>query len=295
VLPFTWLDLKQALSGADLVVLGVNSLGVNWAAGMLGPVLPENIPVLMLTKGLAGIQNKLQILPDLLRSGMPADIRDRVEIYAVGGPSIAGELANRRHTSVMVAGQNLVLLRKLRDLLSTEYYHVWLSTDIIGVEMCVALKNAYALAVGIIGGILEKEGKAENGAVMHNMAAAIFAQGLWETAYLVEHMGGELVSVYSLPGAGDLYVTSAGGRNSRMGQFLGLGLQYTEAKAKYMPDETVEGAQLLLDIGPTIESMVDLGILDRDRIPLLRALGEIVCQEKPVNFPWDQFFAGVPQ
>ncbi len=295
VLPYTWLDLKHALAGADLVVLGVNSLGVNWAAEMLGPVLSSQLPILMLTKGLSGKENELQILPDLLRSELPAKIQNQVEICAVGGPSIAGELANRRHTSVVFAGKNIALLTKLQDLLRTDYYHVFLTTDITGVEVCVALKNAYALAVGIIGGILEKDGAAENGSVMHNLAAAIFAQGLWETAYLVEQLGGQLASVYTLPGAGDLYVTSAGGRNSRMGRWLGLGIQYQEAKERYMPEETIEGAQLLLDISPAVNEMVELGKLDGARIPLLRRLGDMVCRGGPVNFPWDEFFYGVPE
>ena len=70
-----------------------------------------------------------------------------------------------------------------------------------GVELCVALKNIYALAVGLVRGLLEKSGEVENEAKMYNLAAAIFGQGLWEIAYMVEKMGGQLRSVYSLPGA----------------------------------------------------------------------------------------------
>ena len=65
---------------------------------------------------------------------------------------------------------------------------------------------------------------------MHNLAAALFAQGLAETAYLVQHkLGGGIETVYSLPGAGDLYVTTQGGRNSRMGRLLGMGMPYSSA------------------------------------------------------------------
>ena len=69
-------------------------------------------------------------------------------------------------------------------------------------------KNVYALAVGLVGGFLEKEGLANNGAVMHNLAAAISAQGLSEISYMVQHMDGEQRSVHTLPGTGDQYVTS---------------------------------------------------------------------------------------
>ncbi len=291
VTPYTVSGLEEALVGADLLVLGVNSLGVNWAADTLAPLLPPDLPVLMLTKGLTGDRNRLQILPDVLRQGFPADYRHRLRIAAVGGPSIAGELAARRHTCVVVTGSDRALLE---NMFRSPYYHVWLNTDLIGVEVCVAMKNAYALGVGLVLGWLEREGEADNKAVMHNLAAALFAQGLWETAYLVEYMGGDLSSVYTLPGAGDLYVTCQGGRNSRMGRLLGLGIPYPQAKREYMPDETVEGAELLLEIGPTIEALVRDGVLDGKRLQLVRTLAEIVRSEQPLPIPWDEFFQGVP-
>ncbi len=128
---------------------------------------------------------------------------------------------------------------------------------------------------------------------MHNAASAIFTQALWETGYLVEYLGGQRSSVYALPGAGDLYVTCQSGRNSRMGRFLGLGMNYRQAKAKYMPEDTVEGAELALAIGPTIETLMDQGDLDRVTIPLLRTVINIVCHETPPKIPWDAFFADV--
>jgi len=292
VTPYTVSGLEEALMGVDLLVLGVNSLGVNWAAEILSPILPLNVPVLMLTKGLMGDRKKISILPDVLRNGLPADYRDQVQISAVGGPCIAGELASRRHTCVVFTGQDQTLLDQLCDLMRNPYYHVWTSTDLVGVETCVALKNVYALAVGLVHGWLEKEGTADNGAVMHNLAAAIFAQGLWETAYLVDYMGGQLQSVYTLPSSGDLYVTSQGGRNSKMGRFLGMGMNYQEAKTRYMPDETIEGAELVLDIGPTMEVLFERGELDWARLPLLRAMASIVSGQEPAELPWDDFFKG---
>jgi glycerol-3-phosphate dehydrogenase (NAD(P)+) len=183
------------------------------------------------------------------------------------------------------------LLERLAGLLRTPYYHVWTNTDIVGVEVSVALKNIYALAVGLVIGLLEKEGQADNGAVMYNLAAAIFAQGLYEMAYLVRYMGGQPHNIYTLPGAGDLYVTAQGGRNCRMGRLLGLGLPYSQAKAEHMPDETIEGAQLAQAIGPTIEAMIARGELEGSVLPLLQMMINIVCHDAPVDIPWDAFFA----
>lgn len=292
VTPYTYDRLAEAAREADLVVVGVNSLGVEWAADRLGDVLRPETPVLMLTKGLEGDGERLRILPDVLRAGLPDDLRRQVQIAAVGGPSIAGEVAVRHHTCVMVTGTDAALLERLAAMLRTPRYHVWTSTDFVGVEMCVAMKNVYALAVGIVGGLLEKEGAA-NDYVMHNLAAALFAQGLWETAYLVDVAGGRRESVFSLPAAGDLYVTSMGGRNGRMGRLIGLGMPYTDAKTQHMAGITIEGAELALAVGPTIEQMALDGKLDRARLPLLRTMIQIVCNDAPVRFPWDEFFAGM--
>lgn len=292
VTPYTHDELAEAIDDVDLVVLGVNSDGIDWAAERLGLVLSIEVPVLAVTKGLVGDGRTLHILPDILRAGLRSNSRDQPQLAAIGGPSIARELAERRHTCVVFAGWDQAPLEHLAGMFRTSYYHIWTSTDIVGVEASVALKNVYALAVGMVNGFLEKEGKADNGAVMHNLAAAIFAQGLWEISYLVQYMGGDLRSVYSLPAAGDQYVTNMGGRNGRMGRYLGLGIRYSEAKAQHMPDDTIEGAQLAEAIGPTIEAMVERGDLDGARLPLLRIMIDIVCHDAPVEIPWDEFFVG---
>ncbi len=292
VAPYTYDRLGEVIRDADLVVIGVNSLGVDWAGEMLRPVLPEGTPLLFLTKGLAGDGERLHLLPHRLRMHLTPSQQQRTPLMAIGGPSIAGELAAERDTCVVITGEDAGLLERTASMLRTRYYHVWTSTDMVGVETCVALKNLYALAVGCVGGLLAKAGKASNDAVMHNLSAAIFAQGLWETAYMVDFMGGRRRSVFTLPGAGDLYVTSMGGRNSRMGWHLGQGVPYSVAKREYMPDETIEGAQLAQAIGSTVEALTAQGVLDRAALPLMLKMIDIVCHDAPVEFPWDSFFAG---
>ncbi|HAA29114.1 MAG TPA: glycerol-3-phosphate dehydrogenase [Cyanobacteria bacterium UBA8553] len=291
VTAYSYNQLNEAIKGVDLVVIGVNSHGIEWVAQALSPVLSAEIPILAVTKGLAGDGEKLSILPDVLCANLSDGIRENIQIAAIGGPSIAQELAARRHTCVMFTSTNQALLSNLAELARTPYYHIWTSTDMIGIEVCVALKNVYALAVGLVIGFLEKAGKAVNDAEMHNLAAAIFAQGMWETAYLVNKMGGKLESVYSLPGSGDLYVTCQGGRNSRMGRLLGLGIPYSQAKAEYMPNDTVEGASLALAIGHTVENLIARGDLDDIALPLLRTMIDIVCHNAPAIIPWERFFA----
>ena len=288
----TYHQLGEVLEGADLLILGVNSLGIDWAAETLGPLLSPEIPVVFLTKGLVSDGSNIRILPDALRVLLPAHCRNKVQLAAIGGPALAKEVAARRHTSVVITGSDQNLLNRLADLLSTPYFHIWTSTDQIGVEVSAALKNAYALGVGMVTGLLEKNGEPGNDTAMHNSAATIFAQSLLEIAYIVKQMGGQQNSVLTLSGAGDLYVTCLGGRNSQMGHWLGLGMTYAEAKAEHMPRITVEGAELILAIGPTIETIIDRGELAAEALPLLRTIIAILCHEAPARIPWDEFFSG---
>jgi glycerol-3-phosphate dehydrogenase (NAD(P)+) len=175
-------------------------------------------------------------------------------------------------------------------LVAAPYYHARGSADLIGVEVCAALKNFYTLAVGYAAGQLEQKGKAPNGALMHNLAAGLFTQALAEISYLVAYLGGHTSSVLGLAGAGDLYVTCQAGRNGRMGKLLGTGLLYREAKSQYMPDDTIEGAELALAVGPTFKQLVDSGKIDRNAAPLAAAIVNAICDNQPLQIPWHRFY-----
>jgi glycerol-3-phosphate dehydrogenase (NAD(P)+) len=290
-------ELATAMQDAEVVLLGVNSRGVHWAAEALSPHLQPGQIIMMVTKGLESVNDDLWILPDVLRSRLPAAVRDSVQYAAIGGPSIAGELAARHHTNVIFVSRNADILPRLQTMFATPYYHIWTSTDMLGVELCVALKNPVALAVGLAAGVLERKTKEQGqdpaNARMYNYAAGIFAQGLTEMAYIVALMGGRHETVYSLPGAGDLYVTSMGGRNQRMGRLLGLGMSYSDA-VEEMPGETIEGVDAVVAIMPAIEAMIASGKIDADALPLLRTLHRIVTRNAAVDFDFDSFFATLP-
>jgi glycerol-3-phosphate dehydrogenase (NAD(P)+) len=126
---------------------------------------------------------------------------------------------------------------------------------------------------------------------MHNLAAGLFTQAVAEIGYMVKFLGGTLANVHGLPGVGDLYVTCLAGRNSRMGRLLGLGLSYQEAKTKHMADDTVEGADLALAIGPTIELLIEQGQLEPACLPLAQVIIETICQNKLMQIPWTHFLS----
>lgn len=290
VIAFDWPHLSDALQNTDLVVLGVSSVGIPWAAQQLGQALKASVPVLALTKGLAVSNNDLEILPKVFRGLLPAHLHSS-KLLAIMGPCIAAELAVRRHTSVVLSGDDESMFESTTALLKTPYYHVWTSTDFVGTETCAAFKNFYALLVGMAKGILEREGQAENQANTHNLSSSLFAQALYEMEHIVHHMGGDVRSVYGLPGAGDLYVTCQSGRNGRMGSWLGKGLTFSEAKAQHMPNDTVEGAELAKALAPVLRYLISQGKLQKEKLSLLELALSVVCDDAPADIPWKKFFA----
>ena len=233
---YTHDQLSEALSRrCDLVVFGVSSAGVQWAVEQLGPLLRDGTPVLLLTKGLQTREDTLQILPDAVRAGLAGHGIRNTRVGGVAGPCIAGELAARRDTSVVVGCSEAGALESIVPLLATPYYHVRPSTDLAGIETCAALKNFYALAIGCPAGLLAQQGKAGNGALMHNLAAGLFAQALAEMSEAVEFLGGTRASVMGLAGAGDLYVTCQAGRIAAWETFWGVACAIARQKRSTWP------------------------------------------------------------
>lgn len=283
-------DAAALLGGAaDLVVLGVSSAGVDWAIDRLCEGLRAATPVLMITKGLMpSAAGTIEVLPVRVAREVERRRGLRLTVMAVGGPCIAGELAARRDTSVVLTGPAEAVARALR-VLHAPFYHARASADVVGVEICAAFKNFFALAVGAVTGRAEVERTAANGALMHNLSSSVFTQAIREMACLAQASGGDPATAYDLAGAGDLYVTCQAGRNSRMGRLLGLGLPYARAKAEHMAEDTVEGAQLALDLGPTLDAMMARGDLSPKRMPLTRAVVDAVCRNQPLRLDFEAY------
>lgn len=288
-----WTGFGAAMAASPrLLILGVSSAGVNWAIERIVESVTAPVPVLMITKGLVARGDTIGTLPDHVAAEVEKRTGLVLSVMAVGGPCIAGELAAQRDTSIVVAGRDPARLSEVLGRLEAPYYHARASNDLVGVEICAAFKNFYALAVGAATGALDRDGPAGNGALAHNLAASAFTQALEEMTILAEAVGGRAETVRGLPGAGDLYVTCQAGRNSRMGRLLGRGLSYSEAKREHMARDTVEGAQLALDLGPTLETMLARGTLPAGRMPLTQAVVAAICRDEPLTLAFDRFHRG---
>jgi glycerol-3-phosphate dehydrogenase (NAD(P)+) len=288
VAPFDCAALGEAVQGADLILGGVSSFGVEWFAETVGPWLRPEVPVLSVTKGMEDAPDgTLSILPDALDRRLPAQIRGTISLNAIGGPCIAHELAARRHTAVVFTGRDAAVLARLRDLLAAPYYHIATSTDILGVETCAALKNAYAMGVGLAVGRMEAAGP--DGLANHyNPQAALFGQACREMRLLVARMGGREDHVAWLPGAGDLYVTVFGGRTVALGKLLGQGKTFRQARA-ILAGVTLESVAIITRVARALPKLAARNLLRLDDFPLMLHLDEIVNGEQAVEIPWERF------
>jgi glycerol-3-phosphate dehydrogenase (NAD(P)+) len=283
-------DFASALgTDTSLIVLGVSSAGVNWAIDHLCTALKSPVPVVMITKGMYPEEEALIALPDRVAAEVQRRTGITLPIAAIGGPCIAGELAVRRQTGTVITSHDLELAEKLCAMLETDYYHPRVSPDVIGVEICAAFKNFFAISVGWAAGHLEKMPATENRAFNHNAAAIIFDQAIRELMILVKAHGGTEQSVWGMPGAGDLYVTCQAGRNSRLGNNLGRGLTYQQTKDGPMKGDTIEGAELGVNVAATLRNMMAKAKLEPRGLPLTRALLDALTQDSPLDIPWTSF------
>ena len=287
-------EAEEAFDGADVVLSGVNSFGVRWAGRQLATLLRPGQLVIAIAKGMEAAENgDLRILPEVLMEQVPEPLRSQVTWSAIGGPSIAGEVAVRRHTSVVFAGLDQQSLNRLAELFSTDHYHVSTSTDLVGVEVCAATKNCFALSVGFGEGVLEKLSEADGLYRNHNYEAALFGQGAVEMGRLLQLLGGRPETAQGLAGVGDMYVTSAGGRNVRVGRLIGTGMRFSDAAAE-LGNPTLEGAAAIKVVGSALPKLTRRGVIEHSDFPLLRALYNAIGEDQPLDIPWSTIFGDRP-
>ena len=271
----------------DLLVLATSSKGIEWVAEQLHRIYKDSeLPsLLMLTKGLSLHENNYELLVEKLERLFHSKGIKKTSISAVGGPCLAAGLANKVHSSVVIANKDINVAKKISNLLKTNYYHTSHSDDLIGVEVCAAIKNIFSMAVGASKGLCSdnatKEIKEKN---YLNTASALIKQSIYEMEIFTEHLKGKKETVSGLAGLGDLYVSSAGGRNSKMGSYLGEGMIFSQAKKTKMEKITVEGADLVFEIGKKVKQD-----FNEKKLPLMIAMIDAILEDKKLEIKWENF------
>lgn len=209
---------------ADLVILAVPSFAVRESAGQLAALLPPEVPVCCVAKGLEAGTHK--VLSQVMEEELP-----RNPGVMISGPSHAEEVARGCATTVVAASRSRQAAELCQDLLMNETFRIYTSDDVLGVELGGAIKNVIALAAGILDGLGAGD----------NTKAALMTRGITEIARLGVALGAKTETFGGLSGIGDLIVTCASmhSRNRRCGILIGQGVPVPEAVAQI--GMTVEG------------------------------------------------------
>ena len=242
----------------DLIVIAVSSIGIDLIGKNLSKI-KKKLPILVLTKGLKYDRGNLISMSSLLRK-----YNKSLNISVLKGPCLAKELARKVKSFTVVANKNINTAKKIGKLISTNYYQIEFSRDVNGVEFLSAIKNIYSMIIGA--------------GQWHNTSSALFRKSIDEMKYLTNYFKGKKETVYGLAGLGDLYVSAMGGRNSKMGEYLGKGYTFTKAKKRFMKNDTVEGADLAIEIAPFIFKN-----FDKKKIPLMISLLDAVVKNKKLK------------
>ena len=244
----------------DLVVVAVSSIGIEMVKNHLKNI-NRKISILVLTKGLKFDQSvkKITTMSEQLSKG-----NQNLNISVLKGPCLAKELAKKIKSYTVIANKNINIAKNIGKLISTKYYKTEYSSDVKGVEFSSAIKNIYSMIIG--------SGEGEN------TSSALFRKSLDEMEYLIKYFRGKKETVHGLAGVGDLYVSAVGGRNSKMGEYLGKGYTFRIAKYKFMKNDTVEGADLAKEIAPYI-----LKKINKNKIPLMHALLSAITKNKKLK------------
>ena len=244
----------------DLIAIALSLSGINFIGNQFKK-LNIKTPILILTKGLKYEKKTKRILTI---SEQLKKIYNVSNISILKGPCLAKELARKNQTSVIVASKNINTAKKIGKMISTNYYLTEFSKDIIGVEVCSAIKNIYSMIIGAGQSL--------------NASSNLFQKSVIEMSYLTKYFKGKEETTLGLAGVGDLYVSAAGGRNSKMGSYLGKGFNFKTAKKRFMPNDTVEGEQLAREIAPFI-----LKKIDKKKIPLMTNLLRTIISNKKLK------------
>lgn len=278
--------VDEAIAGADMIIGGVSSFGVDWFGDVILPKIDDKTPVLTVTKGLVDTaEGKLLSYPDVWDAKMKA-IGKNMNLNAIGGPCTSYELVAHDQSEVAFCGKDMETLRFLKSVMATDYYHISLSQDIIGIESAVALKNGYALGIALTIGVNQKNFGIDS-ELHFNSQAAVFGQAVKEMYRLLDYQGAKTLENLTV-GAGDLYVTVYGGRTRLVGILLGRGLNIDEAKAE-LKGVTLESLVVAERVARAVKVCASKGILDANDFPLLMHVDDILTKKAPVDIPWEKF------
>jgi len=199
--------------GVDIIVAGVSSVGIEWFVNQISKNYKTNIPIILLTKGLAIEDNELITLSDKIKKLLKEQGHSEINVSAIKGPCLAAGLANKMRTGTVIANPDIKETEKLKKIISTDYYSTEISDDLTGIELSGAIKNIYSMLIGASEGLSNSMAPKEIQSKYYlNTSASLIHRSISEMVEFVSFYGGRAETVYGLAGLGDLYVSAIGGK-----------------------------------------------------------------------------------
>jgi glycerol-3-phosphate dehydrogenase (NAD(P)+) len=246
-------DLREAVRGADVVVMGVPSQGFRSALEKVAEHVRAWVPVLSLTKGLElGTRLRMTQVVNEVMPGHPAAV--------LTGPNLAKEILAGDAAAAVIATQDPVVAQHLQQIFHQQLFRVYVNRDVIGCEVAGSLKNVIAIAAGMADGLGAGD----------NTKSAVITRGLAEISELGEAMGGQFATFSGLAGMGDLIATcmSKQSRNRFVGEQLGRGRTI---------DEVIEDMNMVAEGVKTSKVVMELSREHGVDMPIASEVYE-VCQ-----------------
>ena len=273
-------DLKSAVEDKDVLVLAVPSPYTRSTSRNMAPLVREGQLIINVAKGIE--ENTLMTLSQIIEEEIP-----QAEVAVLSGPSHAEEVGRGIPTTIVVGAKKKATAEYLQNVFMNEVFRVYISPDVLGIELGAALKNVVALAAGIADGLGYGD----------NTKAALITRGITEIGRLGVAMGGKLETFYGLTGIGDLIVTCASmhSRNRRAGILIGQG--YTMEQAMDEVKMVVEGVySAKAAIGLAKKYSVQLPIIEEVNAilfggqPADEAVRNLMLRDKKIEnplLPWE--------
>lgn len=250
-------EIQKAVTDVDLVVFAVPSQVLRSVVSALKDLNLNNKYYLSLTKGIeiSTLLRPSEVITELNHA--------RSSVYVLSGPCIANEIIRKEPTAVVVVGKNTEGTKRLQEELSTDYFRIYQSDDIIGVELGAAVKNVIAIACGIIDSL----------GFGSNAKGALITRGLVEIQRFGTAMGAKEKTFWGLSGVGDLVTTafSEESRNHILGRKIGAGKSLSQATSEMVM--IAEGA-------PTAKAVKKLATQHNVEMPICEAVHRILYEEE---------------
>ena len=273
-------DLAQAVQGRDVLVMAVPSVYTRSTSSMMKDIAAPDQIIVNVAKGIE--EHTLMTLSEIIEQEIP-----QADVAVMSGPSHAEEVGRGIPTTIVVGAKCRKTAEYLQNIFMNEVFRVYISPDVLGIELGAALKNVVALAAGIADGLGYGD----------NTKAALITRGITEIARLGTAMGGKFETFCGLTGIGDLIVTCASmhSRNRRAGILIGQGYSMDEAmKEVKMVVEGVYSAKAAMELASKYN--VQLPIIEQVNQVLFegkaadQAVKELMIRDKKIeisDIPWD--------